>query len=161
MQKIAMLAGIAALGVVLPTFQTPSEVDYEGLKTMITGLGYEVKENKLEKGGFTYEFTEKTDEFNVPIMAEISESKRYIWLTVTLGDTPKDTAKHTNLLKHNANVQPAFFYISKANKLKLGLPIDNRGLTAAHLKRVIGLVVSGVTTTSEDWNVAGQPMFGR
>lgn len=161
MQKIAMLAGIAALGVVLPTFQTPTEIDYDGLKAMISGLGYEVKETKLEKGGFTYEFTEKTDEFNVPIMAEISESKRYIWLTVTLGDLPKDTAKHANLLKHNANIQPAFFYVTKSNKLKIGLAIDNRGLTAPHLKRVIGLVVGGVTTTSEDWNVAGQPMFGR
>lgn len=155
MQKIALIAAAATLGVVLPSFQTPTETDYEGLKGLITGLGYEVKETKLEKGGFTYEFVEKTEDFTVPILAEISESKRYIWLTVALGDPPKEVAKHTNLLKHNADIQPAFFYITSAGKLKVGLAIDNRGLTSAHLKRVVGLVVNGVTSTSADWSSSG------
>ncbi|MCC7433380.1 MAG: hypothetical protein IT363_01750 [Methanoregulaceae archaeon] len=161
MQKISLLAGLVALGVAVPFVQTPSELDHEGLKKMITGLGYEVKEEKLEDGGATFEFVEKPEDFTIPILAEISASKRYIWLTVFLGDPPKDVAKHTNLLKHNAETQPAFFFITKSNKLKFGLAIDNRGLTSEHLKRVIGLVVEGVTSTGADWGSSTSPLRNR
>lgn len=152
MQKIAYIAGLATLGIALPVWQAPAELDHAELKKLIEGLGYEIKETPLEKGGATYEFTEKDEDFTVPILAEISESKRYIWLTVFLGDPPKDPAKHLALLKHNADIQPAFFYVTKSDKLKIGLAIDNRGFTSAHLKRVVGLIVDGVSSTSKDWD---------
>jgi hypothetical protein len=152
MQKIAYIAGLAALGIALPVLQAPAELDHVELKKLIEGLGYEIKETPLEKGGATYEFTEKDEDFTVPILAEISESKRYIWLTVFLGEPPKDVAKHTALLKHNADIQPAFFYVTKSDKLKVGLAVDNRGFTAPHLKRVITLLVDGVSSTAKDWD---------
>lgn len=155
MQKIAYIAGLATLGIALPLFQAPAELDHDALKKLITELGYDIKETPLEKGGATYEFVEKDEDFTIPILAEISESKRYIWLTVFLGDPPKDQAKHLALLKHNANIQPVFFYVTNSNKLKVGLAIDNRGVTQAHLKRVVGLIVDGVSSTSKDWDSDG------
>lgn len=161
MHKIALIAALATLGVALPAFQATTELDHTGLKTALEGLGYELKEAKLEKGGSTYEIVEKAEGLTVPILAEISESKRYVWLTVFLGDPPKDVAKHTALLKHNAAIQPVFFYITGSNKLKAGIAVDNRGITSAHLKRIVALVVDGVASTSKDWETDGSVLRTR
>lgn len=122
------------------------------LKTLIEGLGYETKVLNSEEGKEKYEFTIKTADFNVPLGAEISPSKNYIWLTVFLG-VSKPTHSFEELLKANGDIQPSFFYITKKGNLMMAVAIDNRQVTSAILKRNVDKISADVSSTSKTWTV--------
>lgn len=140
-----------ALGASATLQQTkPAALDPNGLKAMVEGLGYEVKVMNTEPGKEKFEIPTKTANFNVPVAAEISPSKNYIWLTVNLG-TNSPTKKHEQLLKENANIQPSFFYITSKGSLMMAQPLDNRELTPAIMKRCLDKIVNDVDKTSASW----------
>jgi hypothetical protein len=49
------------------------------------------------------------------------------------------------------NVQPSQFYITSKGKLMIGLPIDNRGVTNAALRRCIDKVAGDVVNQKSVW----------
>lgn len=155
MKSIAMfvVGGVALTPFLVPqaTQITPPE-----LKSTIEGLGYEVKVLNSEVGKEKFEFTLKTEGFNVPVGAEISPSKNYVWFTVFLGKPPTDVSKHTALLKRNQKVQPNFFYITEsAGNLMMGIGVDNRGITAKDIKRVTDKLAKDVGDSAPDWQSTG------
>ena len=129
----------------------PKQLDAAGLKSMIEGLGYEVKDLVTDPGKEKYEFVVKTNGFNVPLGGEISPSKNYIWLTANLGAV-KTSTKYEELLRANSAIQPSFFYVTKSNYLMIALAIENRGVTPSWLKKGIDKVGNDVEAQASVWN---------
>ncbi|MBX3118752.1 MAG: hypothetical protein KF784_06775 [Fimbriimonadaceae bacterium] len=134
--------------------QESARVDAKQLKTLITGLGYTVKDLNTEVGKEKYEFTITRDDLDIPIAAEISGSKNYVWLTVYLGDQPKDaafTAKALPILKQNFKIQPCQFYVTAKDALMVAIAIDNRNVDAAVLRRNIDKLGADVAGSKDLW----------
>lgn len=130
--------------------QGGEELDAAKLKGMLLGLGYEVKDLSTTVGKESFTVPAKTEGFNVPLAAEISPSKRYIWLSASLGNV-KPTQKHEALLKRNGKTQPVHFWITESGLLKVGLALENRQMTPAQLKWGIDKVATDVGTSAADW----------
>ncbi len=148
--KIFGLVAVTCAIPVLIGFAEPDQLDYPKLKTMISNLGYTVKDIGTEVGKEKAQIDVKTDAFNIPVGAEISPSKNYVWLTVHLGSNPTGD-QFKALLRQNGSVQPSFFYLTKDDRLMLAHPIDNRSITPDVMKRVVDKVVKDVGNTSKDW----------
>lgn len=146
---IAAATLIASL-IIGQTQATPDRLDAAGLKTMVAGLGYEVKDLNTEVGKEKYEFAVKKKSFNIPIGTELSNSKNYVWLTVFLGPN-SPTKPHEDLLKANYSIQPSFFYITTKGNLMMAEAIDNRDITPAILRRVIDKLSDDVDANSALW----------
>jgi hypothetical protein len=147
---LAAVAGGAMFPVV---FSQDDQITAPRLKEMVTNLGFEVKPLNEEPGKEKYEFTVKTSDFDVPIAAEISGSKNYVWLTVYLGDAPKaDSPKCHALLSRNFKVQPSQFYITEKGALMLGFAMENRGITPVVFKRTYTKLSDDVVKTADIWN---------
>lgn len=151
-------ATLAALATVLlasmPALlqQEAGAIDAAGLKAMIVGLGYEAKSLNDEVGKEKYEFTVKTEGFDVPIAAEISPSKNYVWLTVFLGKAPEDSSpKMAGFVKRNFKIQPTMFYITDRGNLMMGFAMENRALNPAVMRRTITKLSADVSSTSDLW----------
>lgn len=136
--------------------QEPARLDAAGLKAMLAGFGYEPKELSSEPGKEKWQIDTKTETLNIPVAAELSASQNYIWLTVFLGDAPKPDAdqaavKLDKLLRATAAVQPSMFYISSKGGLMLGIPVENRALTPADLRRSLDKLIADVGKTQDAW----------
>lgn len=149
----AFLASIVLLGNLLSTSiiaQTSDQLDATKMKEMLVGLGYEVKALSEKVGEEKYTVTIVAGDFDVPVGVELSPSKNYIWLTANLG-SDSDKTKHREILKANSQVQPSQFYITKSGLLMIGLPLENRAMTAAIMKRNIEKLGSDVSATASTW----------
>lgn len=120
------------------------------LKKVIEGLGYEVKTLNAEEGKEKYEFVAKKAGLDIPVAAELSASKNFIWLTVFLGEV-KETTPYKELLKANAEFQPSFFYVTASNKLMMGVAMENRALTSAIMRRHVEKLTEDVGETQDIW----------
>ncbi len=155
MQKFRSLALTALAGATMVplVFAQDDGLTAPRLKDMISNLGFEVKPLNEEVGKEKYEFTVKTSDFDVPIAAEISGSKNYIWLTVYLGDAPKaDSPKCHALLSRNFKVQPSQFYITERGALMVGFAMENRGITPVVFKRTYTKLSEDVVKSADIWN---------
>lgn len=122
------------------------------LREMLVELGYEVKDIVKDEGKEKYSVTFTKYELDIPVGFEISPSNSYIWLTVNLGDAPKEgNAKTLNLLKQNAKVQPTFFYVTDSGRLMAALAVENRGVTNALLRIRADAVSENVGKTKDVW----------
>lgn len=146
----AFAVGPALLVSALVT-QSSDQMETMQLKTLVEGMGYETKMINSEKGKEKFEFTIKTDSHNIPIGGEVSPSKNYIWFTVFLGESAKSQSRHTELLRENAKIQPNFFYITSTGNLMLACATDNRGITAAVVKRITDKLAGDVSKTASIW----------
>lgn len=144
------VAGLGILGTSLVN-QSAEPLDHAALKTMINGLGFETTDLVKDAGKEKYQFTLKTQALNIPVGAEISPSKNYIWFTVSLGPHPTEPSKHLDLLKQNGKMQPCQFYVTTSGNLMMAVAIDNRGVTASHMKRVVEKLKDDVDASSSIW----------
>lgn len=136
--------------------QSVDRLDAAGLKTMVMGFGYEIKELSGEVDKEKWEIQTKTEALNIPVACELSASKNYIWLTVSFGDAPKadspgSAAKYEKLLKATFASQPSHFYITTKGFLMLGIAIENRAVTPADLRRSLDKIVADVGKTQDAW----------
>ncbi|MCX6381461.1 MAG: hypothetical protein NT023_18625 [Armatimonadetes bacterium] len=127
---VCILAGLCLMG-----WQATSSGQWDtiALKKGIEDIGYETKLLTKEEGKETYEFKVVRGGLDIPIMAEITSSKSYIWLTVvlnTLKEGDGDVAKYRKLLQANGEIQPCQFFMNKSDRLKAAIALDNRGMTA-------------------------------
>jgi hypothetical protein len=133
--------------------QDSTAIDAAKLKEMIVNLGYETKTLNEEAGKEKYEFTVKNASFDIPIAAEISPSKNYIWLTVFLGEAPPDSSpKMAGFVKRNFKIQPSMFYITDKDNLMMGFAMENRGMNPAVLRRTVTKLQEDVTNTADLWS---------
>lgn len=122
------------------------------LREMLVELGYEVTDIVKEEGKEKYSVKFTKNELNIPVGFEISPSNSYLWLTVNLGDAPKDgNTKCLNLLKQNSKIQPTFFYVTDSGRLMAALPIENRNVSNAILRLRAESVSDNVGKTKEFW----------
>lgn len=147
-----LAAGAVTLSALFPV--QASVLEAADLKTMIEGMGYEVKVLNEEKGNEKYEFVITKNSFDVPIAAEVSKSKNYVWFTAFLGKATDKHEKNTSLLKENFKIQPDFFYITEKGNLMLGIAVDNRGINSAVIRRVTDKMSEDVTKTAPLWQSA-------
>lgn len=122
------------------------------LRTMIVQLGYNVKDISSDPGKEKYELTITTGGLDIPIGVELSASTKFIWLTVNLSMADStDAAKNFSLLKQNSITQPAQFYISSKDRLMMGLPVENKGVTNFLLREKLELIATKVSDTKSFW----------
>lgn len=144
---------LAAAAFVPLVIEQDTQMSAAQLKEMVTNAGYEVKALNEEAGKEKYEFTVKTEEFDVPIATEISGSRNYVWLTVYLGDAPRpDSPKCHAMLSRNFKVQPSQFYITERGALMLGFAMENRGITPVVFRRTFTKLADDVVKTADIWN---------
>jgi hypothetical protein len=132
--------------------QSCDPINQPRLKEILIQMGYTVKDLVTTPGKEKYEINVSKTDLNVPVAYEISSSTNYIWLTTFLGKAPVDVSLNNYaLLKQNSKIQPALFYITDAGNLMMGLPVDNRGINNALIKRYTDFISSKVSETKSYW----------
>lgn len=149
--KVLPILALGAAALTPAVFLQATVLEPADLQKMVDGMGYTTKMLNEEKGKEKFEFTIKAEGFDVPIAAEVSPSKNYVWFTVLLGKASEDGAKNTALLKENFKIQPDFFYITEKGNLMMGIAVDNRGVSPAVIKRVTDKLSEDVSKTSKVW----------
>jgi len=134
--------------------QDPDVLDAAGLRKLIEGLGYDVKDVTKTPGSEKYEFKITRQAMDVPISTKISTSHNYVWFTVFLGPAPVDPAKNAQLLKLNYQDQPNNFYVTDGGNLMMGIAVDNRDVTAAIVQRVVEKLGDDVALSADVWGEA-------
>lgn len=147
-----LLLSLTFLAPLFGKAQSCDPIDATRLKEMLIQMGYTVKDIGTGVGKEKYQVDMNTGGFNVPLGYEISPSKNYIWLTVNLGKSKDSTSTvNAELLKENGKIQPCQFYITSKGLLMMGLAVENRGLTAAILRRHTDKITGDVSGTSALW----------
>jgi hypothetical protein len=131
--------------------EEPVRLSADELKTMLTNLGHDLKQINKEADKEKWEFSVKTPGFNIPVGAEISPSKQFVWLTVSLGAiTDKQDLKE--LLRLNGRIQPTQAYLTAKDVLMMGFAIENRSVTPALMKNRIEKLTGDVEKSASVWN---------
>lgn len=124
--------------------------EHEDIKGMLANLGYEPK----DLGENIYEITVTKEGWDVFISVSLSRSKAKMWLVVNLGNfgekSKNDPKKLYALLQKNTDIQPAQFYI-RGDGLRLGVPLDNRALTPALIRKEIDTLADHTAKTEALW----------
>jgi hypothetical protein len=156
-KSIATIVSFVTLATagLIPLAQTGvSQLDAVKLKELISNMGYDVKDLVKDPGKEKYSFDVKTTNFNIPIGAEISPSKNYVWLTANLGSASEVMSlpgRAESMLKSNGSIQPCFFYITSKGALMMGFPLDNRGIDPPTMKRCVEKLAKDVSDTGAIW----------
>lgn len=120
------------------------------LRATLTKLGYEPK----ELGNGVYEVETLKGKEKIFVSVSISPSENKIWLTGTYGvltDREKQDPEFLlSLLEKNGEIQPAHFYVRRG-KLNIGIPVDNKQITAASLNKEINGFADVVVKTKPFW----------
>ena len=103
----------------------------EGLGTLLANMGYDPKIDKLKK---TVIYTVKIDQgsWTYYIDLALSNDKDQLWITSSVADFPADGKAPAEmlleLLAETDNIGPAaVFYDKKFKKVKVAMPLLNRG----------------------------------
>ena len=121
------------------------------LKELLVQLGHTVKDIITTPGKEKYEIKINKGGLDIPMGLEISPSTNYIWLTVNLGKASADSTKYYKYIKQNSKIQPALFYVTDSGNVMMGLPVDNRGINNALLKRYTEFIAGKVADTKDTW----------
>ncbi len=146
---------VAAVALIGWQANAPVQWDTEALKKGIEDIGYEPKNISREPDKEKYEFKVERSGLNIPVVAEVTPSKNYIWLIALLATDIKEetysSSKLFKLLQSNATIQPTHFFITKGGRLQVGHPIDNRNVTNAILRRTIDKLTTNIAETKDLW----------
>lgn len=121
------------------------------LREMLTQLGYEVKDLDTTAGKEKFSFSIAQGGLNIPVAAEISSNDAFVWLTVNCKVGLPTGEKAIALLRRNAAIQPSQIYISKSDRVMMGLCLENRGISNTNLRQRIEKLVGDVVASKEDW----------
>lgn len=122
------------------------------LRSLLVNMGYDVKDLNTTPGSEQCEIKNTVSGIDIYLLCEVSPSKNFVWLTALLNsDSTNYQSRTKDLLKQNGIVQPAHFYITKNGSLKFGLAAENRGITAAVLRRHIDMVSNNIVNTKSFW----------
>ena len=147
---VACVMAVGAMGTALPAFAEP--LNYAGLRAMVEGMGYETKTLTDSGEQSLFEVTLSAGGFDIPVAFEVSKSTRYVWVRANLGKQPLTGEDGLALLRKTSEIQPAFFWVTSSGLLYLGMAVDNREITPAHMRFVMEKVVNDVANTAEAWS---------
>jgi hypothetical protein len=132
--------------------QEAGPINQARLREILVQLGYTVKDLNTTPGKEKFEVKITQGGLDVPISYEISASTSYVWLTVFLGPAPAEASiLNAAMLKQNSKIQPCMFYTTESGNLMMGLPVDNRGLNNALLRRYTDFITTKVVDTKAYW----------
>ena len=132
--------------------QEAGPINQARLREILVQLGYIVKDLNTTPGKEKFEVKTTQGGLDVPISYEISASTSYVWLTVFLGPAPAEASiLNAAMLKQNSKIQPCMFYVTESGNLMMGLPVDNRGLNNALLRRYTDFITTKVVDTKAYW----------
>lgn len=124
------------------------------LRTLIGNMGLETKDLVTEPGKEKVEFKIERDGYNVFMAAEVSPSKRYIWLTTYLGsvsELPDFNERAPKILAANSKVQPSQFYTTEKGALMMAIAVDNRNVDPVTLRFRMDKLSQDVTSNVNLW----------
>ncbi|MBS1720056.1 MAG: hypothetical protein JST35_06390 [Armatimonadetes bacterium] len=147
---VALLVSAVALSPNARGQVATDAIDGPALAKILTDLKMEPKNIAEEGEKPLFAFDIKTEKFNVPMVAEVSSSGRYIWLTCTLKEDAR-TSDSMSILRAIGDIQPTHLWVTKSNRLKMGLSIDNRGVNATVVKFVLDKLADDLEKTSSIW----------
>ena len=151
-RNLTALIGLSILAIgTAAGFRQGGEIDRKQLHDMLGELGYTVKDLDSTAGKEKYSFTIERGGLNIPVAAEISANGHYIWFTVFCKAGEPDNDKAVKLMHQNAEIQPSQFYLTKSNKLMMGLCVENHDVTNATLRERAEKIVDDVVNTKSDW----------
>lgn len=156
MKVLARAAVIAGLIAFTPMAAVADPLTYGGLKSMVENMGHTLKEISTTPGGEKFEVTISAGGFDVPVGFEVAKSTRYVWCTAYLGKSTLTGERAIALLSRGGSVQPTSFWITDKGDLKIGMAIDNRDITPAHLKFVMEKLAADVGSTADVWQAPPQ-----
>ncbi|HRK22514.1 MAG TPA: PepSY domain-containing protein [Fimbriimonadaceae bacterium] len=151
---LAIALAVVVLGAItgFASKSQENQITRTQLREMLVQLGWEVTDIVKDAGKEKYSVKFTKNELDIPVGFEISPSNSYVWLTVNLGDAPKEpNAKCLELLRQNGKVQPTFFYITESGRLMAALAVENRGITNAVLRTRAETVSDNVGKTKTSW----------
>lgn len=138
-----------------PAVADPGRLTDPQLFSLLQGLG--VEPTKLSEVSFRV--TVKQDAWTVPVQFALSRSEDRIWITAFLGEVKEaelvPAAALRALLSAYEKIAPAHFFLKEGGrKLHVGMAIDNRGVTAAVLRRDLDHLCAAIRATAEIWDAA-------
>ena len=140
-----------------------SELTPETLKVMLTNLGYEFTEEKLEK---TSIFRIKIEHYGIiySVSVSLSNNHKKLWICTQLANVPPASemplARALKLMELNDKIGPSFFsYRPKYKAIWISHPSDNRGVTPVSLRAEIMALLDDCQETREHWDVEKWPEF--
>ena len=83
--------------------------------------------------------------------AEVSPNGHYVWFTAFCKAGEPEGEKAVKLMHENAEIQPTQFYLTKSNKIMLGLCLENHDLTNAAIRDRAEKIVDDVVRAKDDW----------
>ena len=150
--KRTVLAALCVAAAYAAPMAAADPLTYDGLKTMLTGMGYTPKD--IGKTSPKIEILVVTDAFNVPIGLEITPSGRFIWATANLGESKIDGDRALQLLKRAPDWQPTQFWLTSSNTLTIGLAINNTDIKPDLMKFALEKIAGDVSKSSDVWQVS-------
>ena len=150
--KRTVLAALCVAAAYAAPMAAADPLTYDGLKTMLTGMGYTPKD--IVKTSPKIEILVVTDAFNVPIGLEITPSGRFIWATANLGESKIDGDRALQLLKRAPDWQPTQFWLTSSNTLTIGLAINNTDIKPDLMKFALEKIAGDVSKSSDVWQVS-------
>lgn len=132
---------------------TSHALDDASLKTMLDGLGYDVK--PLNSG---FLITYSVDTWSLYVQVVLSPDGTKLGLNANLGQVDDlstiSAKKWLELLEANGRIDPSAFYVDEANrKLYLHRVMDNRDVTPALLRGQFENFVKNITDNGDLWDL--------
>lgn len=137
------------------------------VKSMLEKMGHEIETLTTTSGALKFQVRLKRGNWTIPLTAELSPNKRFLWISNFVGPMPEDSTPLgdalARLLEANWSNAPAFFSINvadtkagKQRRLYLQRPMENQGITETELSQVIDAVADVVQRTAPIWQMALQ-----
>jgi hypothetical protein len=131
-------------------------IDETDLPKLLENMGYEAQ--KVDEG--VYRVVIEQDSWTIYLRFSLStDSKQRLWMTTSFGEIKNwekvPAEPLLKLLVSNDTIGPAHFYVTASGdtrRLNMAKAVDNRGITAAVLRREIDKFVSSVKDTAALWD---------
>lgn len=146
----AMVLACAMSAAAMPAMADP--LSYAQLKSMVEGMGYTPNDLTKTPDAPIFEVTLTTANFKIPLAMEVSKSGRYVWVRATLGPSKLTGDGALTMLRKQGELQPTMFWLNSTGVLLVGMAVDNREITPAHLRFVMDKVAADIDSTSALWN---------
>lgn len=130
------------------------QIDQAQLIELLRAAGYEPTIRKAGDRDVVH-LTVRRDDWTFDFDMTVSGNKMKVWLSCWFNPYSRDlnAAELAALLEANLMYGPAHFtYSPKTRTLNMGLPLDNRGITAEVLQREIEYFVDTLKRTANLWD---------
>lgn len=127
----------------------------ENVRDMLRGLGYEPSVRKSGSMDVLH-LSIRRDDWTFEFDVSVSGNKKKIWMSCFFDPYSRDpnARELANLLDASFKHGPAHFTYNPTNRqLNLGLPLDNRGITADILRTEVETFIDTIRKTESLWNL--------